>query len=37
MMMIPTIYNAETLGFRADLVGRPIDIWKDIMDPAFMG
>ncbi|MBR0680654.1 extracellular solute-binding protein [Roseomonas eburnea] len=35
--MIPTIYNADTLGIRPDLVGRPIRNWKDIMDPAFRG
>jgi len=35
--MIPTIYNADTLGIRPDLVGRPINNWKDIMDPAFKG
>jgi len=35
--MIPTIYNADTLGIRPDLVGRPITNWKDIMDPAFRG
>jgi putative spermidine/putrescine transport system substrate-binding protein len=37
MTMIPTIYNADTLGIRPDLVGRPIANWKDIMDPAFKG
>lgn len=37
MTMIPTIYNADTLGIRPDLVGRPITNWKDIMDPAFKG
>lgn len=35
--MVPTIYNADTLGIRPDLVGRPIDSWADIMDPAFKG
>jgi putative spermidine/putrescine transport system substrate-binding protein len=37
MTMIPTIYNADTLGIRPDLVGRPINNWKDLMDPAFKG
>jgi putative spermidine/putrescine transport system substrate-binding protein len=37
MTLIPTIYNADTLGIRPDLVGRPIANWKDIMDPAFKG
>jgi putative spermidine/putrescine transport system substrate-binding protein len=35
--MIPTIYNADTLGIRPDLVGRPIANWKDILDPKFKG
>ncbi|MEJ2042985.1 MAG: PotD/PotF family extracellular solute-binding protein [Reinekea sp.] len=37
MTLIPTIYNADTLGIRPDLVGRPITQWSDIMDPAFKG
>ncbi|UJW83996.1 ABC transporter substrate-binding protein [Devosia sp. SL43] len=35
--MVPTIYNADTLGIRPDLVGREISTWADIMDPAFKG
>ncbi len=35
--MVPTIYNADTLGIRPDLVGRPITHWKDLVDPAFKG
>jgi putative spermidine/putrescine transport system substrate-binding protein len=35
--MVPTIYNADTLGIRPDLVGRDITSWADIMDPAFNG
>ena len=35
--LIPTIYNADTLGIRPDLVGRPITSWKDLVDPAFKG
>ncbi len=37
MTLIPTIYNADTLGIRPDLVGREITTWKDILDPAFKG
>ena len=37
LTMIPTIYNADTLGIRPDLVGREITNWKDILDPAFKG
>ena len=35
--MMPTIYNADTLGIRPDLVGRDITSWADILDPAFKG
>ncbi|WP_029008709.1 ABC transporter substrate-binding protein [Azospirillum halopraeferens] len=37
MTLIPTIYNADTLGIRPDLVGRPITTWADLLDPAFKG
>lgn len=37
MTLIPTIYNADTLGIRPDLVGRPITTWNDMLDPAFKG
>jgi len=37
MTMVPTIYNADTLGIRPDLTGRPITSWADILDPAFKG
>ncbi|MET3600276.1 PotD/PotF family extracellular solute-binding protein [Martelella mangrovi] len=37
MTMVPTIYNADTLGIRPDLVGREINSWADILDPAFKG
>ncbi|MFX8668549.1 hypothetical protein ABTM51_20440, partial [Acinetobacter baumannii] len=37
LTLIPTIYNADTLGIRPDLVGRPITTWADLVDPAFKG
>ena len=37
MSLIPTTYNADTLGIRPDLVGKPITQWKDLLDPAFKG
>ena len=37
MTLIPTIYNAVTLGIHPDLVGRPIGHWKDLGDSAFKG
>ena len=35
--MIPFQYNADTLGYRPDLVGREITTWADLFDPAFRG
>jgi putative spermidine/putrescine transport system substrate-binding protein len=34
---IPTITNADTLGVRPDLVGRPISSWADLINPEFKG
>ena len=30
---IPTITNADTLGIRPDLVGRPVNSWADLLSP----
>ena len=35
--LVPTIYNADTLGIRPDLVGRKITSWKDLGAPEFNG
>jgi putative spermidine/putrescine transport system substrate-binding protein len=37
MTLIPTIYNADTLGIRPDLIGRPIDNWAELLNPEFKG
>ncbi len=37
MTLIPTIYNADTLGIRPDLIGRPIDTWAELLNPEFAG
>ncbi len=37
MTLIPTIYNADTLGIRPDLISRPITSWADLLDPEFKG
>jgi len=34
---IPTITNADTLGIRPDLTGRPISSWADLISPEFKG
>ncbi len=37
MTLIPTIYNADTLGIRPDLIKRPIEHWKELLNPEFKG
>ena len=34
---VPSVYNADTLGIRPDLVGRPITTWADLLSPDFKG
>ena len=34
---VPTITNADTLGIRPDLVGRPVTSWADLISPDFKG
>ena len=34
---VPGVYNADTLGIRPDLVGRPITTWADLIAPEFKG
>ena len=35
--IIPTIYNADTLGIRPDLIKRQIDSWAELLNPEFSG
>ena len=37
MTLIPTIYNADTLGIRPDRIGRPIESWTELLNPDFAG
>lgn len=37
MTLIPTTYNADTLGIRPDLIGRPIESWAELLNPEFAG
>lgn len=37
MTLIPTIYNADTLGIRPDLINRPIKNWSELLNPEFKG
>lgn len=34
---VPSVYNADTLGIRPDLVGREITTWADLISPDFKG
>ena len=29
--LIPTVYNADTLGIRPDLINRPINTWAELL------
>jgi putative spermidine/putrescine transport system substrate-binding protein len=37
MSAIPTVYNADTLGIRPDLIKRPIESWAELLNPEFKG
>ncbi|MDQ0396518.1 ABC transporter substrate-binding protein [Labrys monachus] len=34
---VPSVFNADTLGIRPDLTGRPITSWADLISPDFKG
>ena len=35
--LIPTVFNADTLGIRPDLIKRPINTWAELLNPEFRG
>ena len=37
LTLIPTTYNADLLGIRPDLIGRPIEHWSELLNPQFKG
>ena len=37
LTFIPTLHNADTLGVRPDLTGRPVTSWADLLAPEFKG
>lgn len=37
MTLIPTVYNADTLGIRPDLIKRPIESWAELLNSEFKG
>jgi len=34
---VPTVFNADTLGIRPDLIHRPIKHWRELLNPEFKG
>ena len=34
---VPQVYNADSIGYRPDLVGHTVTAWKDLIDPKFKG
>lgn len=34
---IPTVFNADTLGIRPDIINRPIEHWHELLNPEFKG
>lgn len=37
MTFMPQVYNADSMGYRPDLIGRPIVKWKELFNPEFKG
>jgi putative spermidine/putrescine transport system substrate-binding protein len=37
LTLIPTTYNADSLGIRPDIIGRPIEHWSELLNPQFKG
>ncbi len=37
LTFVPTLFNADTLGIRPDLIGRPITSWQELLNPEFKG
>jgi putative spermidine/putrescine transport system substrate-binding protein len=35
--VMPSIYNADTLGLRSDLIGREVSSWSELFNPEFKG
>jgi putative spermidine/putrescine transport system substrate-binding protein len=37
MTFLPQVYNADSIGYRPDLVDHPITEWKDLLNPKYKG
>ena len=34
---LPQVYNADSIGYRPDLIDHPVTQWKELISPAFKG
>jgi hypothetical protein len=34
---LPQVYNADSIGYRPDIVGHEVTEWRDLIDPKFKG
>jgi putative spermidine/putrescine transport system substrate-binding protein len=37
MTFLPQVYNADSIGYRPDIVDHPVTEWKDLLDPKYKG
>ena len=37
MTNVPQVYNADSLGYRPDLIGHPVTEWKELINPKYKG
>ena len=37
MTFMPQVYNADSIGYRPDLVGHTVTRWKELLDPKYKG
>lgn len=37
MTFLPQVYNADSIGYRPDLLDHPVTEWKDLIDPKYKG
>ena len=37
MTFLPQVYNADSIGYRPDLIGHEVTEWKELLDPKFKG
>ena len=37
MTFLPQVYNADSIGYRPDLIGHPVTEWKELFSPTYKG